>query len=43
VINGGEELRRWVDDDAATPSDLEALALADEREWLAEREPFLLY
>jgi uncharacterized protein YbbC (DUF1343 family) len=43
VINGGEELRRWVDDDAATPADLDALALADEREWLGERESFLLY
>ena len=29
VINGSEELRRWVDDDAATAADLETLVLAD--------------
>jgi uncharacterized protein YbbC (DUF1343 family) len=43
LINGGEQLRRWVDDRAATPADLEALARADERAWLRERQPFLLY
>ena len=43
VINGGELLRTWVDDPAAGPADLEALAAADEREWREEREPLLLY
>jgi uncharacterized protein YbbC (DUF1343 family) len=43
VINGGEQLRRWVDDSAARPADLDACASADERYWHAEREPFLLY
>ena len=43
VINGGELLRRWVDDAAATAGDLERLALADEASWQAERQPFLLY
>ena len=43
VINGGELLRRWVDDAAAAPGDLEALARPDEADWLAEREPLLLY
>jgi uncharacterized protein YbbC (DUF1343 family) len=43
LINGGEFLRRWVDDPAATPADLEARALADERAWEAEREAVLLY
>jgi uncharacterized protein YbbC (DUF1343 family) len=43
VINGGELLRRWVDDAAAAPGDLEALARRDEADWLAEREPLLLY
>ena len=43
VINGAELLRAWVDDPSATPADLEALAGADERAWLAEREPLLLY
>ena len=43
VINGAELLRTWVDDPSATPADLEALAGADEKAWLAEREPLLLY
>ena len=43
VINGGEVLRRWVDDPAAGPGDLEALARPDENAWLAERDPVLLY
>lgn len=43
VINGGPLLREWVDDAAATPADLEQLALADERAWLESREPYLLY
>lgn len=43
VINGGDDLRRWVDDPAATPADLDALANADEESWRAEREAVLLY
>ncbi|MCW5700842.1 MAG: DUF1343 domain-containing protein, partial [Rhodospirillales bacterium] len=43
VINGGPELREWVDDASATPRDLDALAVPDERDWLAEREAFLCY
>lgn len=43
LINGGPLLREWVDDRAAAASDLEALAGADERAWLEEREPLLLY
>ena len=43
VINGGESLRQWVDDGAAGSADLEALARPDEKAWLAEREPLLLY
>ena len=43
VINGGEDLRRWVDDDAATPADLDAITVADERAWLEQRTPFMLY
>lgn len=43
VINGSELLRRWVDDAAATPADLEALARADEAAWSAERRALLLY
>ena len=36
-------LREWVDDPAATPADLDALTLADEAAWEAERKDFLLY
>ncbi|MGH7826442.1 MAG: exo-beta-N-acetylmuramidase NamZ family protein [Candidatus Binatia bacterium] len=43
VINGSELLRRWVDDPAATPADLDALAATDEAAWLGERESLLLY
>jgi hypothetical protein len=34
VINGGSLLREWVDDPAAAPGDLDALARADEAAWL---------
>jgi uncharacterized protein YbbC (DUF1343 family) len=43
VINGSDLLRRWVDDDQALPGDLEALAIADEAAWVAERETALIY
>ena len=33
VINGGPLLREWVDDAAASPADLDALAQADESAW----------
>ena len=43
LINGGESLRKWVDDPRAVPADLETLASADERRWIEERETVLLY
>ena len=43
VINGGDLLRRWVDDPRSEPSDLDERALADERSWRRERQRFLLY
>jgi uncharacterized protein YbbC (DUF1343 family) len=43
VINGGELLRQWVDDPAAAPGDLDALAAADEAAWRAERQAVMLY
>ena len=43
LINGSEILRQWVDDAAATPGDLDVLALADERAWVETRQPYLLY
>ncbi len=43
VINGSPLLREWVDDPAATPADLDALARADEAAWTQARAPHLLY
>ena len=43
VINGGPLLRTWVDDRAAKPADLDAMAHADEQAWREEREAVLLY
>ncbi|MBV8909337.1 MAG: DUF1343 domain-containing protein, partial [Gammaproteobacteria bacterium] len=43
VICGGELLRQWVDDPAAGPGDLDALAAADESDWLAKRRAVMLY
>ena len=43
LINGGEGLRRWVDDPESTPSDLEASARADESAWREVTETVLLY
>jgi uncharacterized protein YbbC (DUF1343 family) len=43
VINGGPDLREWVDDTSATVADLERLAVADETSWRVERDDYLLY
>lgn len=43
LINGSECLRQWVDDAAAKPADLEAVAAADEKSWREERKDVLLY
>jgi uncharacterized protein YbbC (DUF1343 family) len=43
VINGGPLLREWVDDAAATPWDLDALALPDEEAWASESQDYTLY
>lgn len=43
VINGGPALREWVDDAAATPAELDALASRDEAAWMVARGPHLLY
>ena len=43
VISGGPALRSWVDDAAANPPDLDAMARADEEAWRAERADVLLY
>jgi uncharacterized protein YbbC (DUF1343 family) len=43
VINGGPALREWVDNPAATPADLDAVAEPDEAAWRAEVADLLLY
>ena len=43
VINGGPQLREWVDDKAAAPGDLQRLAEADEQAWLERTSELLVY
>ncbi len=43
VINGSPLLREWVDDDEATPNDLDMLTVPDERSWEEERKPHFIY
>ena len=43
LINGSELLRKWVDDPAAEPGDLDAMAAPDESAWKAERDAVLHY
>ncbi|MET0152852.1 MAG: DUF1343 domain-containing protein [Candidatus Binatia bacterium] len=43
LINGGEGLREWVDDPAATPADLDRIAGPEEEAWRDERDAVLLY
>lgn len=43
VINGGPVLREWVDDPAAQPGDLDALAARDEAAWRDEIADLLIY
>lgn len=43
VINGGNELRVWVDDPAAVPGDLDAFAAPDEAAWREGIADLLLY
>ncbi len=43
VINGGKQLREWVDDPNSTAADLDAITIPDEQAWIAARKPYLLY
>ena len=43
LINGCDLLRLWVDDNNATPADLEALASVDEQRWQHECAATLIY
>jgi uncharacterized protein YbbC (DUF1343 family) len=43
VINGGKQLRDWVDDPNSSAADLDAITIPDEQAWIAARKPYLLY
>ncbi len=43
VINGGPELREWINDSEAKVGDLEKLLRRDESLWQKRRQPFILY
>jgi uncharacterized protein YbbC (DUF1343 family) len=43
VINGGPSLREWVDDNTATPDDLDVMTSHDEAAWVAAVREHLLY
>jgi len=43
VINGGPVLREWVDDPAAQPGDLDAIAARDEAAWRDDVADLLIY
>jgi hypothetical protein len=43
VINGGERLRRWVDDAGAQPGDLDEEARQEEQAWRDERDGVIIY
>ena len=43
LINGNDLLRLWVDDDNATPADLDVPTLADEQQWQEECTGILTY
>ena len=43
LINGGPQLREWVDDKQAVCNDLDKICLPDEKAWTDSRKEFLLY
>lgn len=43
VINGGPELREWIENPKAKPAELEKALKKDEKAWLKTRRKFLLY
>jgi uncharacterized protein YbbC (DUF1343 family) len=43
VINGSPLLREWVDDEAAEPSELEAITIPDEHAWAEMGDSYLRY
>jgi uncharacterized protein YbbC (DUF1343 family) len=43
VINGGPELREWIENPKAKPADLEKALKKDEQAWAKTRKKYLLY
>lgn len=43
VINGGPELKDWIENKNAKPADLDKALLKDEKSWAKERKKYLLY
>lgn len=43
VINGGPELREWIENPKSKPADLEKALVKDEKAWLKTRRKYLLY
>ena len=43
LINGGPDLRLWVDDPKSKPADFDRLLIPDEKLWKKQRAKFLLY
>lgn len=43
VINGGSELRDWIESSKSTPAMLEKMLQKDEKDWMKKRKKFLLY
>ncbi len=43
LINGGPQLRQWIEDPRATAADLDALARPAEQAWIEARDTALLY
>ncbi|QDK39439.1 exo-beta-N-acetylmuramidase NamZ domain-containing protein [Bdellovibrio sp. NC01] len=43
VINGGPELKDWIENKNAKPADLDKALLKDEKSWDKERKKYLLY
>ena len=43
VINGGPDLRNWIEDKSKKTSDLDGLLKKDETAWLKKRAKYLLY
>lgn len=43
LINGGPELRQWVDDSKSKPADFDQILIPDEKKWKKEISSLLLY